>query len=105
MAYKTAELRNCAIILVFKRSASACEAMATTEQELAFFVTQCWGVKFYDLADGSGMKFGSKVHFVRKPYHPKDSNCVEAMVGGKNIGHVAAEAHKWLSPLLLGPSG
>ena len=59
--------------------------MATVEQdsELAFFVTQCHGVKFYDLAGGSEMKFGSKVRFVRRPYHPKDSNCVEALVGGQ----------------------
>ena len=79
--------------------------MATVEQdsELAFFVTQCHGVKFYDLAGGSGMKFGSKVRFVRTPYHPKDRTCVEALVGGKKLGNVAAEAAEWLSPLLLGP--
>ena len=53
-------------------------------------------MKFYNLVDGSGMKFGSKVCFVRRPYHPKDSNCVEALVGGggggRELGHVAAEA-------------
>ena len=49
------------------------------------------------------MMFGSKVCFVRRPYHPKDRNCVEALVGGKKLGNVAAEAEEWLSPLLLGP--
>ena len=79
--------------------------MATVEQdsELALFITQYRGVKFYDLASGSGMKFGSKVRFVRRPYHSKDSNCIEALVGGKKLGNVAAETAKWLSPLLLGP--
>ena len=77
--------------------------MATSEQELAFFVTQCRGIKFYDLDGGSSVKFGSKVRFVRRPYHPKDSNCVEVLVGGKKLGHLAAEAAEWLSPLLLGP--
>ena len=68
--------------------------MATVEQdsELAFFVTQCRGVRFYDLAGGNGMKFGSKVRFVRRPYHPKDRNYVEALVAGKKLGNVAAEA-------------
>ena len=48
------------------------------------------------------MMFGSKVRFVQRPYHPKDRNCVEALVGGKKLGNVAAEAAEWLSPLLLG---
>ena len=60
-------------------------------------------VKFYSLAE-TGAEFGSEVEFVRRPFHPKDSNCVEvrAKVKGKykKLGHLAAE---WLSPMLLGP--
>ena len=49
--------------------------------ELAFFTAQCRGVKFYNLAE-TGAEFGSEVEFVhvRRPFHPKDSNCVEVRV-------------------------
>ena len=48
---------------------------------------------------------------MRKPNHFKDPNCVEVRVfrdfNGRRtsvkLGHVAAEAAEWLSPLLLGP--
>jgi len=74
--------------------------------ELAFFTAQCRGVKFYSLAE-TGAEFGSEVEFVRRPFHPKDSNCVEVRVKVKGrykkLGHLAAEAAEWLSPMLLGP--
>ena len=38
---------------------------------LAFFVTECCGVKFYDIKDGK-LVFGIELSFVRRPYHPKD---------------------------------
>ena len=75
--------------------------------ELAFFTAQCRGVKFYNLKE-EGVKFGSEVEFLRRPYHPKDKNCVEVRVklgAGRfeQLGHLAAEAAEWLSPMLLGP--
>ena len=77
---------------------------------LVFFTTQCQGVKFYSFSDG-GVEFGDDVIFMRKPNHFKDPNCVEVRVirdfNGRRtsvkLGHVAAEAAEWLSPLLLGP--
>ena len=73
----------------------------------AFFVTECRGVKFYNIKDGK-LGFGTELSFVRRPYHPKDSNCVEVVVTKRRghpckLGHVKAEAAEWLSPLLAGP--
>ena len=73
---------------------------------LAFFVTECRGVKFYDFKDDK-LGFGTGLLFVQRPYHPKDANCVEVMVVKRyrqhyKLGHVKAEAAKWLSPLLTG---
>ena len=74
--------------------------------ELVYFTTQCRGVKFYHFRDG-GVDFGDKLAFVRKPHHFKDPNCVEVRVVSRGrslqLGHVAAEAAEWLSPLLIGP--
>ena len=88
-----------------KMTAQNCELSA-----LVFFTTQCWGVKFYSFPDG-GMEFGDKLIFMRKPNHFKDPNCIEVRVirdiSGRRtlikLGHVAAEAAEWLSPLFLGP--
>ena len=81
------------------------ESMASA---LAFFVTECRGVKFYDFKRHH-LEFGTKLRFVRQPFHPKDANCVEVLVMGKpgrrgyKLGHVQAEAAEWLSQLLTGP--
>ena len=74
---------------------------------LAFFVTESHGVKFYNFRDDK-LGFGTELSFVRRPYHPKDANCVEVMVVKRcrqhcKLGHVKAEAAQWLSPLLTGP--
>ena len=76
---------------------------------LAFFITECRRVKFYDFKDDK-LGFGTELLFVRRPYmyHPKDANCVEVMVVKRcrqhcKLGHVKAEAAEWLSPLLAGP--
>jgi len=73
--------------------------------ELVLFTAQCRGVKFYSLAETEA-EFGSEVEFVRRPFHSKDSNCVEVRVKVKGrykiLGHLAAEAAEWLSPMLLG---
>ena len=70
--------------------------------ELALFTAQCRGVKFYSLAE-MGAKFGSEVEFVRRPFLPRDSNCVEVGVKVKGrykkLGQLAAEAAEWLSAL------
>ena len=74
--------------------------------ELVFFTAQCRGVKFYALAEEK-VEFGSEAEFARRPFHPRDSNCVEVRVKVrgryKKLGHLAAEAAEWLSPKLLGP--
>jgi hypothetical protein len=77
------------------------------EIALAFFVTECRGVKFYDIKDGK-LGFGTELSFVRRPNHLMDSNCVEVRVVERRrqhgkLGHVKAEAAEWLSPLLAGP--
>ena len=47
--------------------------------ERAFFTAQCRGVKSYSLAEMEA-EFGSEVGFVRRPFHPIDSNCMEVRV-------------------------
>ena len=70
---------------------------------LAFFSCQCRGIKFYDLSD-IGARQGDGVVLVREPHNPRDSNSVAVFLrGGAMLGHVAKEAAKWLSPMLLGP--
>ena len=74
---------------------------------LAFFVTECRGVMFYDIKDGK-LDFETEFSFVRRSCHPQDPNCVEVMVVKRRpqhckLGHVKAEAAEWLSPLLTGP--
>ena len=78
---------------------------------LAFFVTECRGVKFYDFK-GHHLEFGTPLAFKRNPFHPKDANCVEVLVVGERrrgrgrgykLGHVRADAAEWLSSLLTGP--
>ena len=74
---------------------------------LAFFVTECRGVKFYDFKRHH-LEFGTQLSFRRNPFHPKDANYVEVLVNGKRrrgykLGHVRAEAAEWLSTLLTGP--
>ena len=76
-------------------------------RDLAFFSCECRGVKFYGSSD-AGELFGSRVTFIRNPDHPMDPNCVEVMVikqegNHYKLGHIAAEAAEWLSPMLLGP--
>ena len=70
--------------------------------ELAFFTAQCRGVKFYNLAE-TGAKFGSEVEFIRRPFLPRDSNCVEVGVKVKGrykkLRQLAAEAAERLSAL------
>ena len=77
--------------------------MAAREM-LASFRTQIRGVKLYSLSE-CGITRGMLVNFVRRPDSCRDTNCVEVRVAGvaAKLGHVAAEAAKWLSPLLLGP--
>ena len=77
------------------------------EIALAFFVTECHGVKFYDIKDGK-LGFGTELSFVRWPYHLMDSNYVEVRVVKRRrhhckLGHVKAEAAEWLSLQLAGP--
>ena len=69
--------------------------------DLAFFSCECRGVKFYGLSNADEL-FGSQVTFKRNPDHFKDPNCVEVMVAKCKLGHIAAEAAEWLSPMLLG---
>ena len=71
-------------------------------RDLAFFSCECRGVKFYGLSN-AGELFGSQVTFRRNPDNCKDPNCVEVMVAKRKLGHIAAEAAEWLSPMLLGP--
>jgi len=72
--------------------------------ELVFFTAQCRGVKFYSLAE-MGAEFGSEVEFVRRPFLPRDSNCMEVKVKVKGrykkLGQLAAEAAEWLSALRI----
>jgi len=74
------------------------------KETLASFRTQIRGVMFYSLSE-CGIARGVLVNFVRRPDSCRDTNCVEARVAGvgTKLGHVAAEAAEWLSPLLLGP--
>ena len=82
--------------------------MAGRVKTLASFQTQVRGVKFYSLSE-CGTTRRVLVKFVRRPDNFRDKNCVEARVAGfggercAKLGHVAAEAAEWLSPLLLGP--
>ena len=82
--------------------------MAGRVKTLASFQTQVRGVKFYSLSE-CGTTRGVLVKFVRRPDNCRDKNCVEVRVAGiagercAKLGHVAAEATEWLSPLLLGP--
>lgn len=73
---------------------------------LAFFITECRGIKFYDLKRHN-LQFGTPLRLIRNPFHPKDANCVEVMVIGRRrqykLGHVQAAAAEWLSPLLASP--
>ena len=74
-------------------------------QLLVFFACQARGVKFYDLAEVSA-NIGTVVDLRRDPYNSWDPNCVEVLVAADRrtkLGHIAKEAAKWLSPLLLGP--
>ena len=71
-------------------------------RDLAFFSCECRGVKFYGLSN-AGELFGSQVTFRRNPDNCKDPNCVEVMVTKRKLGHIAAEAAEWLSPMLLRP--
>ena len=77
------------------------------------FHCQCRGVKFYDLRS-TGAEWGTKLDLVKEPDNPYDPLCVAAWVpgipgergaGGRPLmlGHVAKEAARWLSPLLLVP--
>ena len=64
-------------------------------------------MKFCGLSD-AGELFGSRVTFARNSNHPIDPNCVGVMVikqegNHHKLGHIAAEAAKWLSAMLLGP--
>ena len=76
---------------------------------LAFFITECRGVKFYDLKHHH-LELGTQLSFRRNPFHLKDSYCVEVLVDGERrrgqrrgykLGHVQAEASEWLSTLPL----
>ena len=77
------------------------------------FHCQCRGVKFYDLRS-AGAEWGTNLDLVKEPDNPYDPVCVAAWVpgipgergaGGRPLmlGHVAKEAARWLSPLLLVP--
>jgi len=48
---------------------------------------------------------GVLVDFARRLDNCRDRNCVEVRVAGVGVklGHAAAEAAEWFSPLLLGP--
>ena len=73
---------------------------------LAFFTCQCKGVRFYGLA---GKRLSYALNWRSKESLPMQSIpmlCVlMEEVDGRLIplGHVAAEAAWWLSPILLGP--
>ena len=75
--------------------------------DLAFFTCVCRGVKFHGIS-GRRLPYGTELAFRREPTNPYDSNAVLVFVveSGRRLtppGHVAAEAARWLSPLLLGP--
>ena len=82
--------------------------MAGRVKTLASFQTQVRGVKFYSLSE-CGTTQRVLVKFVRRLDNCGDKNYVEARIarfGGERcakLGHVAAKAPEWLSPLLLGP--
>ena len=82
--------------------------MAGRVKMLASFQMQVRGVKCYSLSE-CGTTQRILVKFVRRLDNCRDKNCVEARVAGfggeqcTKLGHVAAEAPEWLSPLLLGP--
>ena len=69
-------------------------------ETLASFRTQIRGVKLYSLSK-CAITWGVLVNFVRRPDSYRDTNCVEVRVAGvgAKLGHVAAEAAEWLSPL------
>ena len=76
---------------------------------LVFFTTECREVKFYSFPDG-GVEFGDELIFMRKPNHFKNPNCIAVrvirVINGRRtsfkLGHIAAEAAEWLSPLHYG---
>ena len=77
---------------------------------LASFHCQFSGVKYYDLRS-AGAKWGTKLDVVKDPHDPLR---VAAWVPGLPserargrplmLGHLAKEAARWLSPLLLVPT-
>ncbi len=75
-----------------------------SETLLAFFEIQVRGVRLYQ-CDREACFFGTPVRFRRDPSNPYDSNCVEVMLGGRKLGHVARRFARWLSLLLQGPFG
>ena len=73
--------------------------------DLAFFTCEVKGVRFYEQ---QGRRLGNAdVLFEPEPTNQHDRNavlCFTRISGSRVVlGHVAAEAARWLSPLLLGP--
>ena len=71
---------------------------------LAFFCCEVAGVRLNQLGRRE-LRVFDEVYFVREPTNPYDSNSVlvKTVIRGRHIvlGHVAREAARWLSPLLL----
>lgn len=83
---------------------------------LVSFHCQCRGVKFYDLRS-AGAEWHTKLDLVKEPTNPHDPLCVAAWVPGipgererdagvrrRMLGHIAKEAARRLSPVLLVPT-
>ena len=65
---------------------------------LATICSAVRGVKFYELAGGGGW-FWERGKVVRDPNNFFDDNCVEVVVRGRKLGHLAREAAEFVSPL------
>ena len=63
------------------------------------FLCACEGVKFFGLRGGDGW-FWERAEVERDPGNSYDANCVEMLVHGRRLGHLAKEAAEFISPLL-----
>ena len=66
---------------------------------LASFSARVRGVKFFGLRGGDGW-FWERAEVERDPGNSYDANCVEVLVRGRRLGHLAKEAAEFVSPLL-----
>ena len=66
---------------------------------LVSFSARVRGVKFFGLRGGDGW-FWECAEVERDPGNSYDANCVEVLVRGRRLGHLAKEAAEFVLPLL-----